>query len=39
VKEAGGAIMQGPMDVPDGSRVVQVTDPQGVSFALVKTKL
>jgi predicted enzyme related to lactoylglutathione lyase len=39
VKDAGGAVVNGPMDVPDGSRVVQVTDPQGVSFALVKTKL
>jgi predicted enzyme related to lactoylglutathione lyase len=26
------------MDVPDGSRIVQATDPQGVVFALVKTK-
>jgi len=39
VKEAGGAVVQGPMDVPDGSRVVQATDPQGAYFALVKTKL
>jgi hypothetical protein len=39
VKAAGGAIMQGPMDVPDGSRIVQATDPQGAVFALVKTKL
>lgn len=38
VKAAGGAIMQGPMDVPDGSRIVQATDPQGAVFALVKTK-
>ncbi|HEX4741830.1 MAG TPA: VOC family protein [Caulobacteraceae bacterium] len=39
VKQAGGAIVQGPMDVPDGSRIVQATDPQGANFALVKTKL
>ena len=39
VKQAGGTVVQGPMDVPDGSRVVQATDPQGAYFALVKTKL
>ena len=39
VKQAGGAIMQGPIDVPDGSRIVQATDPQGVNFGLVKTKV
>ena len=39
VKQAGGAVVQGPMEVPDGSRVVQATDPQGANFALVKTKL
>jgi uncharacterized protein len=38
VKQAGGAVVQGPMDVPDGSRIVQATDPQGANFALVKTK-
>jgi predicted enzyme related to lactoylglutathione lyase len=39
VKRAGGAVTNGPMDVPDGSRIVQATDPQGANFALVKTKL
>jgi len=39
VKRAGGAIVLGPIDVPDGSRVLQATDPQGASFALVKTRL
>jgi predicted enzyme related to lactoylglutathione lyase len=39
VKGAGGGVVMGPMDVPGGSRVVQATDPQGVHFALVKTKL
>jgi predicted enzyme related to lactoylglutathione lyase len=39
VEEAGGGVVQGPMNVPDGSRVVQATDPQGADFALVKTKL
>ena len=39
VKQAGGAVVMGPMDVPGGSRVVQATDPQGANFALVKTRL
>jgi predicted enzyme related to lactoylglutathione lyase len=39
VKTAGGAVVQGPMDVPGGTRVVQCTDPQGAHFALLKTKL
>jgi hypothetical protein len=39
IRQAGGAVTQGPMDVPDGSRVVQAADPQGAAFALVKTKL
>jgi predicted enzyme related to lactoylglutathione lyase len=39
VKRAGGAIVSGPMDVPDGSRVLQSKDPQGAPFALVKTRL
>ena len=39
VKAAGGVIVNGPMDVPGGSRVVQAADPQGAAFALVKTGL
>ncbi|MBV8684608.1 MAG: VOC family protein [Caulobacteraceae bacterium] len=39
VKQAGGAVVQGPMDVPDGSRIVQATDPQGANFALVKSNV
>jgi predicted enzyme related to lactoylglutathione lyase len=39
IKKAGGAITQGPMDVPGGSRVVQAMDPQGANFALIKSKL
>lgn len=39
VRQAGGAVLMGPMDVPKGSRVVQVADPQGANFALVKSKL
>jgi uncharacterized protein len=39
IKAAGGTVTNGPMDVPDGSRIVQATDPQGAAFAMVKTKL
>jgi predicted enzyme related to lactoylglutathione lyase len=35
VVSAGGTIVHGPMEVPDGSWVVQATDPQGALFALV----
>jgi predicted enzyme related to lactoylglutathione lyase len=35
VKQAGGAVVMGPMQVPDGSFVVQGRDPEGAMFALV----
>lgn len=35
VREAGGEVAMGPMEVPDGSFVLQATDPQGARFALV----
>jgi predicted enzyme related to lactoylglutathione lyase len=35
VKEKGGAIANGPMQVPGGSWIVQSFDPQGAMFALV----
>jgi uncharacterized protein len=36
--EAGGAkIMNGPMDVPGGSRIVAFMDPTGAAFAIVTT--
>jgi predicted enzyme related to lactoylglutathione lyase len=36
--EGGGAkIMNGPMDVPGGSRIVALMDPTGAAFALVTT--
>ncbi len=35
VREAGGTVLNGPMEVPGGSWVVQATDPQGAMFALV----
>jgi predicted enzyme related to lactoylglutathione lyase len=31
---AGGQVVQGPMDVPGGGRIVQAKDPQGAMFAL-----
>jgi predicted enzyme related to lactoylglutathione lyase len=31
----GGKILMGPMEVPNGSWVVQCQDPQGAHFALV----
>ena len=34
VKSLGGKVLNGPMDVPDGDRVVQCMDPQGAAFAL-----
>lgn len=35
VRDGGGAILHGPMDVPGGDRIVIGTDPQGAVFALV----
>ena len=34
VKEQGGQIVYGPVDVPDGDRIAQGIDPQGALFAL-----
>jgi predicted enzyme related to lactoylglutathione lyase len=39
VKTAGGTVLNGPMEVPDGSWIVQAADPQGANFALVKSKV
>ena len=36
LKEAGGEVTQGPMQVPGGSWIVQARDPQNVAFALVQ---
>jgi len=33
-KAAGGRVTQGPMEVPGGSRIAQVVDPQGGAFAV-----
>jgi uncharacterized protein len=38
VKDNGGQVLMGPMEVPGGSWIVQCTDPQGAHFALVSTK-
>jgi len=34
-KENGGAVLNGPTEVPGGSWILQCRDPQGASFALV----
>jgi len=34
IKELGGRILNGPMEVPGGGRIVQAMDPQGAAFAL-----
>jgi predicted enzyme related to lactoylglutathione lyase len=33
-KSKGGKVMNGPMDVPGGDRIAQLSDPQGAMFAL-----
>src|SRR6185437_11595191 len=33
-KTAGGRVTQGPMEVPGGSRIAQIVDPQGGAFAV-----
>jgi predicted enzyme related to lactoylglutathione lyase len=35
VADAGGKVVNGPMEVPGGDRVAQCLDPQGAAFALV----
>lgn len=37
VKELGGQVLNGPMEVPGGDHVVQCMDPQGAAFALHST--
>jgi predicted enzyme related to lactoylglutathione lyase len=34
VKELGGKVLNGPMDIPGGGRIAQCLDPQGAAFAL-----
>ena len=38
IQAAGGKVINGPMEVPGGSWVLQATDPQGARFALVAPK-
>ena len=38
VKSGGGQIFEGPHELPDGSWIVQCTDPQGAAFALQGTR-
>ena len=38
IQAAGGKVMNGPMEVPGGSWIVQAMDPQGAMFALVAPK-
>jgi predicted enzyme related to lactoylglutathione lyase len=34
VKELGGKVLNGPMEVPGGDKIAQCMDPQGAVFAL-----
>jgi len=34
ITAAGGRVLNGPMDVPDGDRIVNAMDPQGAAFGL-----
>jgi predicted enzyme related to lactoylglutathione lyase len=38
VKENGGTVINGPMDVPGGDRIAQSPDPQGAAFAIHSKK-
>ena len=35
VRDHGGQVVNGPMEVPGGSWIIQCVDPQGARFALV----
>ncbi len=37
-KKSGAKVLNGPMEVPGGARIVQLLDPQGVAFALHQVK-
>jgi len=34
VRELGGLVVNGPMEVPGGGRIAQCSDPQGAMFAI-----
>jgi predicted enzyme related to lactoylglutathione lyase len=38
VKASGGQVINGPMDVPGGGRILNGIDPQGAHFALHQKK-
>jgi uncharacterized protein len=38
VKESGGQVLNGPMEVPGGAWIIQCMDPQGAMFALVAAR-
>ena len=38
VKELGGQVLNGPMEVPGGDMIAQCMDPQGAAFALHSSK-
>jgi uncharacterized protein len=38
VKAAGGRILEGPIDLPRGTRIARCLDPQGAMFALTATR-
>ncbi len=38
VKTLGGQILEGPVDMPGGSRVARCADPQGAMFALIEKR-
>jgi predicted enzyme related to lactoylglutathione lyase len=37
IPERGGKVLNGPMEVPGGDRIVQAMDPQGAAFAIVSS--
>lgn len=37
IPEKGGKVLNGPMDVPGGSRIAQCMDPQGAMFAILSS--
>jgi len=38
VKDGGGTVLMGPMEIPGGDRIAQILDPQGAVFALHQAK-
>jgi hypothetical protein len=38
VRENGGTVLMGPMEIPGGDRIAQILDPQGAAFALHQAK-